>query len=184
MIIDNLLCNFIVLELTASEILLVHEQATIGMLAVQCGEAEGDDMNLVICHRNFCFYEIQFSLSSRPRQSELLRIIFSRRCQHQTNNPNSTALALAALLMEITLWTIRVILCQEVKCRRWRVKMSRLPAGHSFWDTETWMFPFFVLFDPSAARATLDYRIAHLQPARDRAADTGYEGARCLEVAI
>jgi trehalose/maltose hydrolase-like predicted phosphorylase len=52
-------------------------------------------------------------------------------------------------------------------------------AGHSFWDTETWMFPFYVLFNPTAARATLDYRLAHMKAARDRAADTGYDGARC-----
>ncbi|CAG0920549.1 unnamed protein product [Notodromas monacha] len=50
--------------------------------------------------------------------------------------------------------------------------------GHSFWDTETWMFPAFLLFDPLAAKETLNYRVANLAAARDRALETGYLLAR------
>jgi len=50
--------------------------------------------------------------------------------------------------------------------------------GHSFWDTESWMFPAILLLQPRAARALLDYRLNRLEAARDYAASTGWLGAR------
>lgn len=50
--------------------------------------------------------------------------------------------------------------------------------GHSFWDTETWMYPSILYFYPEIAREVLNYRLHALPAARDRANDTGFEGAR------
>ena len=67
--------------------------------------------------------------------------------------------------------------------------------GHSFWDTESWMFPALLLLQPRTARALLDYRLNRsqqrcqrfstkktvlhrLDQARDYAAATGWSGAR------
>lgn len=49
--------------------------------------------------------------------------------------------------------------------------------GAIFWDTEMFMFPFFVHTSPAIARTLLDYRIAGLPGARDKAKQYGYEGA-------
>lgn len=49
--------------------------------------------------------------------------------------------------------------------------------GHVFWDTETYMLPFFTLTFPEAARALLMYRHRTLPAARRRAQHAGYRGA-------
>ncbi len=49
--------------------------------------------------------------------------------------------------------------------------------GHVFWDTEIYMFPFFVLTQPEAARALLMYRYRTLPAARLNARKLGYRGA-------
>jgi trehalose/maltose hydrolase-like predicted phosphorylase len=50
--------------------------------------------------------------------------------------------------------------------------------GHSFWDTETWMYPTFAYLYPETAQEMINYRLNVLQAARDRANSTGYKGAR------
>ena len=37
--------------------------------------------------------------------------------------------------------------------------LSQDYQGHSFWDTESWMFPAILLLQPEASRALLDYRL-------------------------
>ncbi|HEY2898960.1 MAG TPA: glycoside hydrolase family 65 protein, partial [Polyangia bacterium] len=49
--------------------------------------------------------------------------------------------------------------------------------GAIFWDTEMFMFPFFVHTNPAVARTLLDYRVAGLPGARDKARQYGYDGA-------
>ncbi|HEM61520.1 MAG TPA: glycoside hydrolase family 65 protein, partial [Chloroflexi bacterium] len=49
--------------------------------------------------------------------------------------------------------------------------------GHIFWDTEIFVLPFFVYTHPELARHLLMYRARRLEPARERAAGLGYEGA-------
>ena len=49
--------------------------------------------------------------------------------------------------------------------------------GHVFWDTETFVLPFFVFTHPPTARSLLMYRYNTLPAARDRAASLGYRGA-------
>jgi len=49
--------------------------------------------------------------------------------------------------------------------------------GHVFWDTETFVFPFFVYTHPPTARALLMYRYHTLPAARDKAQAQGYKGA-------
>ena len=49
--------------------------------------------------------------------------------------------------------------------------------GAIFWDTEMFMFPFFVHTSPAIARTLLDYRVKGLPGARDKAKQYGYEGA-------
>lgn len=51
-------------------------------------------------------------------------------------------------------------------------------AGHSFWDTETWMYPSILLFYPTLAKEILSYRIALRDAAAYNAQLTGYEGWR------
>ncbi|CAF3541630.1 unnamed protein product [Rotaria sp. Silwood1] len=51
-------------------------------------------------------------------------------------------------------------------------------GGHSFWDTETWMFPSVILFYPTLAKEILSYRIALRESAADNARLFGYEGWR------
>jgi trehalose/maltose hydrolase-like predicted phosphorylase len=49
--------------------------------------------------------------------------------------------------------------------------------GHVFWDTETYLLPFYTLTWPAAARALLMYRYHTLGPARAKAARLGFRGA-------
>lgn len=49
--------------------------------------------------------------------------------------------------------------------------------GHSFWDTETFIFPYFQMAEPEVARTLLEYRYHGLCGARKKAAEQGYEGA-------
>lgn len=49
--------------------------------------------------------------------------------------------------------------------------------GHSFWDTETFIFPFFLFAQPKTARTLLEYRYRTLDGARRLAQKRGYEGA-------
>ncbi len=47
--------------------------------------------------------------------------------------------------------------------------------GHYFWDTEMYMFPFFLYTKPDIARALLEYRYAILDQARERAVLMGHK---------
>jgi trehalose/maltose hydrolase-like predicted phosphorylase len=49
--------------------------------------------------------------------------------------------------------------------------------GHVFWDTETYMVPFFIFTHPPSARALLEYRYHTLDAARRKARDAGFRGA-------
>jgi len=49
--------------------------------------------------------------------------------------------------------------------------------GHSFWDTEVFLLPFYLFTDPGAARTLLAYRGKSLPGARKKAQENGYEGA-------
>jgi len=49
--------------------------------------------------------------------------------------------------------------------------------GAIFWDTEMFMFPFFLHTNPAVARTLLEYRVAGLPGAREKAQQYGYEGA-------
>lgn len=49
--------------------------------------------------------------------------------------------------------------------------------GHVFWDTETYLLPFYTAVWPEAARAMLMYRYHTLPGARGKAAAMGYKGA-------
>lgn len=49
--------------------------------------------------------------------------------------------------------------------------------GHSFWDTEIFIFPFFLYTAPETARGLLEYRYHSLNAARELAQKRGYEGA-------
>ncbi len=49
--------------------------------------------------------------------------------------------------------------------------------GHVFWDTEIFVFPFFVYSHPPTARALLMYRYHTLPAARAKAREQGYRGA-------
>lgn len=49
--------------------------------------------------------------------------------------------------------------------------------GHSFWDTEMFILPYFSLVQPAAARTLLEYRWRGLYGARRKAAENGYSGA-------
>ena len=50
--------------------------------------------------------------------------------------------------------------------------------GHTFWDTEVYMLPFFIWTDPQGARSLLEYRYACLESARKNAVNYGYKGAK------
>ncbi|MFH5070371.1 glycoside hydrolase family 65 protein [Enterobacter cloacae complex sp. 2024EL-00215] len=50
--------------------------------------------------------------------------------------------------------------------------------GHSFWDTEVFMLPFFIYTMPDVARNLLEYRYKTLGGARKKARDNGYQGAQ------
>jgi trehalose/maltose hydrolase-like predicted phosphorylase len=49
--------------------------------------------------------------------------------------------------------------------------------GHVFWDTETYLLPFYIFTWPEAARTLLMYRFHTLPGARAKAAKLGYRGA-------
>jgi beta-phosphoglucomutase len=49
--------------------------------------------------------------------------------------------------------------------------------GHSFWDTEMFILPYFTLTEPQTARTLLEYRYRNLYGARKKAAENGWEGA-------
>lgn len=49
--------------------------------------------------------------------------------------------------------------------------------GHSFWDTEVFILPYFIYTNPETARSLLEYRYQGLVGARKKAAENGYEGA-------
>ena len=49
--------------------------------------------------------------------------------------------------------------------------------GHSFWDTEIFILPYFILTQPEAARKLVEYRYLGLEGARRKAAENGYRGA-------
>ncbi|ADL03489.1 beta-phosphoglucomutase [Lacrimispora saccharolytica] len=49
--------------------------------------------------------------------------------------------------------------------------------GHSFWDTEMFILPYFTLTEPKTARTLLEYRYRNLYGARKKAAENGWEGA-------
>jgi hypothetical glycosyl hydrolase len=49
--------------------------------------------------------------------------------------------------------------------------------GHSFWDTEVFILPFFTFTNPEVAKSLLKYRYNGLVGARKKAEENGYEGA-------
>lgn len=49
--------------------------------------------------------------------------------------------------------------------------------GHTFWDTELFILPFWIYENPKVARSLLEYRYNTLPGARKKALDNGYEGA-------
>lgn len=49
--------------------------------------------------------------------------------------------------------------------------------GHSFWDTEIFILPYFILTQPDAARSLLEYRYKGLYGARRKAKENGFTGA-------
>ena len=49
--------------------------------------------------------------------------------------------------------------------------------GHSFWDTEMFILPYYIYTDPKVARTLLEYRYKNLYGARLKAKENGYEGA-------
>jgi len=49
--------------------------------------------------------------------------------------------------------------------------------GHTFWDTELWMFPALLLLQPDIAASLMEYRFQRLDAAKHNAASHGYKGA-------
>ena len=49
--------------------------------------------------------------------------------------------------------------------------------GHTFWDTELFMLPYFTYTNPTVARSLLEYRYLSLPGAHKKAKENGYEGA-------
>ena len=49
--------------------------------------------------------------------------------------------------------------------------------GHSFWDTEMFLMPYYLLTDPAAAKTLLGYRWRSLPGAFKKASENGYQGA-------
>ena len=49
--------------------------------------------------------------------------------------------------------------------------------GHSFWDTELFILPFFTFTQPQIARSLLEYRFNTINGARKKAIENGYKGA-------
>ena len=50
--------------------------------------------------------------------------------------------------------------------------------GHTFWDTELFMLPYFTYSQPTTARSLLKYRYLGLEGAHVKARDNGYQGAQ------
>ncbi len=50
--------------------------------------------------------------------------------------------------------------------------------GHTFWDTEIYMLPYFIFAAPKEARSLIEYRYNCLEACRAHAKKTGYSGAR------
>ncbi|OON92917.1 MAG: hypothetical protein ATN31_07560 [Candidatus Epulonipiscioides saccharophilum] len=49
--------------------------------------------------------------------------------------------------------------------------------GHTFWDTEVFLLPRFIVQNPKVARSLLEYRYLGLEGARRKAKENGYNGA-------
>ncbi|MCP8617874.1 glycoside hydrolase family 65 protein [Salirhabdus salicampi] len=49
--------------------------------------------------------------------------------------------------------------------------------GHSFWDSEIFILPYFLYTKPEIARSLLEYRYHTIDGARKKAKDNGYDGA-------
>jgi hypothetical glycosyl hydrolase len=49
--------------------------------------------------------------------------------------------------------------------------------GHVFWDTEIFIAPFHLFSEPEKAKKLLRYRYLHIQKAKEKAKQNGYEGA-------
>lgn len=49
--------------------------------------------------------------------------------------------------------------------------------GHSFWDTEVFILPYYMMTQPNTAKMLLEYRYNTLDGARRKAKENGYEGA-------
>ncbi|AWP30011.1 glycoside hydrolase family 65 protein [Paenibacillus sp. Cedars] len=49
--------------------------------------------------------------------------------------------------------------------------------GHSFWDTEIFILPFYIYTHPEVARSLLEYRYLGLEGARAKAIENGFTGA-------
>lgn len=49
--------------------------------------------------------------------------------------------------------------------------------GHTFWDTEMFLLPFWIYTYPQTAKSLLEYRYLGLAGAREKALENGYEGA-------
>lgn len=49
--------------------------------------------------------------------------------------------------------------------------------GHSFWDTEMFILPYFIMTEPETARTLLEYRYQNLYGARKKARENGWKGA-------
>lgn len=49
--------------------------------------------------------------------------------------------------------------------------------GHTFWDTELWMYPALLLLQPDIAASLMEYRFQRLDAAKHNAASHGYKGA-------
>ncbi|HEV2355903.1 MAG TPA: glycoside hydrolase family 65 protein, partial [Puia sp.] len=49
--------------------------------------------------------------------------------------------------------------------------------GHTFWDTEIWMYPALLLLHPEIAASLMEYRYRRLPAAMRNAAEHGYKGA-------
>lgn len=49
--------------------------------------------------------------------------------------------------------------------------------GHSFWDTEVFILPYYMMTQPNTAKMLLEYRYNTLEGARRKAKENGYEGA-------
>ena len=53
--------------------------------------------------------------------------------------------------------------------------------GHSFWDTEIWMYPPILVLYPDLAKLLLEYRWRRMDVAKDYATETGWSGVRWVK---